>query len=393
MISGMCRLSSLMLAATLLAGCAGQLPGPVFTTPPDPFTALVVESPWGAAPDEDVLALPPAVQPYIDQAIAGKSTILQKVEGLAQLFGRNGALGLEYELLSAGTAAETFESRLGSCLAYTQLYIAMARSIGIDARYREIIAVPQWDMVGDFALLTRHVAAYGEVPMVGSYVMDFGLLDRNERQFGRVISDERGRAQHFNNRGALALASGDPQSAVRYFNRALLLDRNLSFVWANLGTAYMRLDDWRRAEQALRHGLTIRSYEITAFNQLARLYQTMGRKDLMATYLDRSRSVRYQNPYLLFQRGVAARRAGELSEAITLLRRAVKTQPDEAHFYIELGRAYREAGELERARHAFLDANARIGTLEERAALLESLGQPAVEPQQIDVPRVDIPDA
>ncbi|NJN51444.1 MAG: tetratricopeptide repeat protein [Gammaproteobacteria bacterium] len=385
------RIPLVMLAALLVQGCAGQLPGPVFDVPSDPYQTLIVDSPWSIAPDEDVLALPEAARPFIEAATRGRGAAIGKVKGLAQLFGGSGALGLEYQVLAIGTAAETFETRIGSCLSYTHLYIAMARSIGVDAHYREIVAVPQWEVVGDFAVLNRHVAAYGEVPMFGSYVMDFGLLDESERQFGRVISDERARAQHFNNRGAWALSQGDAQGALSYFKRAILLDRSLSFVWANLGTAFMRIDELERAEQALRQALAIKPYETTAMNQSHGCTSGSDRDHLSQQFLERVTSALHQNPYLLFQRAGAARRSGEWRESVNLLRQALRIQPDELYFLIELGRSYREGGDIRRARRAFLDANALVSTLEERAALLDALGEPATPPTELVVPDIEEP--
>lgn len=379
-----------ILIAVLLVGCASQpLPSRVFEAPHDAFAQLIVQSPWPTAADEDILALPEGAKPFIQRAIAGRGAALSRVEGLARLFGGKGALGMDYEVLAVGTAKETFESRVGSCLSYTHLYIAMARSIGIDARYREILAVPQWEVVGEFAVLNRHVAAYGEVPQVGSYVMDFGLLTQSERQFGRVISDRRARAQHFNNRGAFALSEGKSEMAVAYFNRALLLDQTLSFIWANLGTAYMRLGDNVRAEQSLRQSLAVRSYETTAMNQLARLYQLIGRDDLVQHYQARAENARNQNPYLLYQRAVSAREAGDHATAIGLLRRAVRVQKDEMNFFVELGRTYRAMNDMARARRAFLEANELAETLEDRATLLEALGEPATMPKELVVPAID----
>lgn len=372
------RVITIGLIVALGSGCAGQLPGPVYTTPSNPFASLVLDSPLGAAPDEDVLALPSTVDSYIEEATRGKSTTIQRVNALAALFVTNGGLGMHYEMMADGTAAETFESRVGSCLSYTHLYVAMARRIGIDARYREIIAMPRWEVVGEFAVLSRHVAAYGEVPLVGSYVMDFGLLDENERQYGRVISDQRARAEHFNNRGARALAEGRTEAAVRYFNRGLMLDPELSFIWANLGTALMRLGHYDRAEQALRQSLALRTYEVTALNQLGRLYELMGKTHLAAEFRERADSVRHQNPYVLFQQARAAHAAGEYRDAIGLLRRALRAQPDEVHFYIELGSVFRDTGQIEKARRAFLDAHERITSIEERAALLEALRVPVM---------------
>jgi Flp pilus assembly protein TadD len=360
-----------------LVGCAGLPPAPLYSRDEDAFRTLVLASDIAPAPDEDVLALPPEADALLADTLAGKTTTEQKIRALARLFGPDGALQMRYELMSSGTAAETLERRAGSCLAYTNLYIALARRVGIDARFREVLTVEQWDRAGDYAILNRHVVAYGQVPMVGTYTMDFGLLGTVEGQLGRVIGDARARAQHFNNRGAAALTEGDARSAVASFNRALLIDRSLAYVWSNLGTAYIRLGRPDAAEAALRWALTLEPYQVTPMNQLARLYQLEGEVDLADEYLARAGKARLRNPYVLYQQGLEARNQGELERAIGLFRRALRGQPDEVHFLIELATTYRMSGRLDRARKAFFAADERATTLEERAALLQALEETA----------------
>jgi Flp pilus assembly protein TadD len=357
----------------VIVGCAGVLPAPRYSGEVDAYAALIESSEVPPAPDEDVLALPPEADALLAQTLEGEPTPQQRVRALAHLFERDGALGLRYELLTTGTAAETFERRAGSCLAFTHLFVALARRAGIDARYREVVTVPQWERAGDYVVVNRHVIAYGEIPRFGTYTVDFGVLSPEERRFGRGIDDARARAQHFNNRGASALADGDGVAAVAYFNRALRIDPSLAYVWSNLGTAYLRLDDRTRAEIALRHAQSLSPYDVTPLNQLARLYQLQGEDALAREYLERAGSARLRNPYVLFQEGIAARNDGELERAIDLLRRAVRTQPDEVQFLIELGATYGLSGRYDRARHAFVRAGGLVVTEEERRALRDAI--------------------
>jgi len=362
-----------VLVWAALFGCAGAPPAPRYSGDEDAYATLIERSEIPAAADQDVLALPAAAEALLAKALDGKVTPQQRVRALADLFEPGGEFGLRYELLTTGTAAETFERRAGSCLAFTHLYIALARHVGIDARYREVISMPQWDKAGDYAVANRHVVAYGEIPRFGTYTVDFGVLTPEERQFGRVIGDERARAQHFNNLGGVALTDGDATQAIAYFNRALVIDRSLGYVWSNLGTAYMRLGDPLRAEIALRHAQSLSPFEVTPLNQLARLYQLQGETQLAHVYLERAGSARLRNPYVLFQEGIAARNSGELDRAIELLRRAVRVQPDEVHFLIELGATYGLSGRYDRARKAFVQAETLVTTQEERRALLDAI--------------------
>jgi len=362
------------IATVCLCGCAGTLPAPVHPIPVDPYAALIERAPLGVAPDEDMLALPPDADALLDRVLQNAHSPLQKVDAIGSLFGPSGELGLRYEPLATGTAAETLATRAGSCLSFTSLYIALARRAGLDARFREVVRSVQWDLLGDFVLMNRHIAAYGEIPQFGTYTMDFGIVESDEPTLGHVISDARARAQHFNNLGALALTNGDAAASVRYLTRALTIDPNLAYVWSNLGTAYMHLDDAERAEAALRHAAELVPYDVTPLNQLARLFEIDGKPDLAQTYLDRAGQARLRNPYVLFQRGLEARKNGEMDAAISYLRRAVQTQPDDIQFLIELGQTYRMAGRFDRAKATFLDANSRATTSDERRALYDAIG-------------------
>ena len=362
-------------AIVWLCGCAATtLPAPVYPLPADPYAALIETAPFGVAPDDDMLALPPEADALLADVLKSAPTPLQKINAIGALFGPEGALGLRYEALKSGTAAETLKTRVGSCLSFTSLYIALARKAGLDARYREIVSATQWDMIGDYALLNRHIAAYGEITNFGTYTMDFGVVDSGEWTLGRVISDSRARAQHFNNLGARALTDGDAVAAVRYLTRALVIDSSLAYVWSNLGTAYMHLSDPTRAETALRHAADLMPYDVTPLNQLARLFEVEGKPELAQTYIDRAGAARLRNPYVLLERGIEARKIGSFEEAISYMQRAVRTQPDDVRLLVELAQTYRMAGRLDRAKATFLDASSHVTTADELNVLLDAMG-------------------
>lgn len=360
----------------VLSGCTSDLPAPVYLRSGDPsatFTELVTRNPYGVAPDVDVLTLPDGAREMLSAQLRRKHTQRLKVEAIGALFMPDGKLGMQYETLSTGTAAETFERRTGNCLAYTHLFIAMARSVGIDARYREVLGVPQWETSGEFVMLNHHIAAYGELGKKGTYVADFGFLYAGERTFGRLISDERARAQHFNNLGARELVNGDVADAVRMFARGLTIDRNLGYLWTNLGTAYLRDGDPKHAELALHEALRLTPWDVTALNQLTRLYEMTGHTDLATRYRRRSESARRQNPYLQFTWALEARDAGRLAVAVDYLRQATHTEPDEMYFWLELAKTYVMENKRKDAQRSLLRAEALIVTAEQRLAFTSTV--------------------
>lgn len=356
----------------LVSGCAGRPPAPLY--PPGDvaagaFAALVNNSEYPAAPDIDVLEIPAAATALVNATLNGASGLRQRLDVIAALFAPEGALGLQYNAQATATAAEAFEQREGNCLAYTHLFIAMARRAGLDARYREVLGVPQWETEGDYVMLNHHIAAYGELRREGTYVVDFGRVYTPQPRFGRVVSDDRARAQHFNNLGARQLVAGDVAAAIALFNRGLTIDAHIGYLWTNLGTAYMRIGDSRRAEIALHEGLRLMEWDVTTINQLTRLYAGMGRPDLAATYRARSEGAIRQNPYLQFTWGIEARDEGRLDAAIAYLRRAARTQPNELYFWLELAKTYALSGRARDALKTFRRADTLVTTAEERQAM------------------------
>jgi tetratricopeptide (TPR) repeat protein len=366
-----------LAVAVALAGCASLDSETAFDDldAEAAFERLVAESPYGIAPDEDVLAVSGEMRAVADAIVRENATPRQRLNVLGDLFVEGRGLELEYQALGTYTAAETLMNKAGNCLAFTHLFVAIAREIGLDSRYREMHGITRWDEVGDYVLVNRHVGAFGEIPRHGTYEADFGQFDWSNDRFGGVISDARARAQHFNNLGVRALTAGDPDVAVRYLNRALVIDGGLSYVWGNLGTALVRLGHYELAEPAYRQALRIDIYDATAVRQLVRLYEALGEEALATKYNERAQRLAQQNPYRQFAEGMEAMAEGDLNRAVGLLERAARTQPKELHFHLQLGKALALQGYERRARNRFIRAANLAEHADDERVILEELAQ------------------
>jgi Flp pilus assembly protein TadD len=340
------------LGAVCLAGCATSTGLTVY--PPlssgETLERLLHKSDVVPAEDIDVLALSSDIEAWMASEFRNKRTTQLRLQFLTSIFAPDGALHLEYDSRGNYPARETFERRAGNCLAFTHLFIAMARKLGLDAHYREIPGRPTWETAGEFVVVNRHIVAYGNVAGLADYTADFGnVATGDEAQFGTEVSDDRARAQHFNNLGARAITDGDTERGLSLITRALLIDPSLPFVWTNLGTAYMRMGRYQEAEAALLQALRLDRFEVTAINQTHHLYERLGRRDLASFYLRRAERARYQNPYARFWQGIAAMESGDLGSAVGYLRRAVNAEPEELQFRLQLARAYARLGKSDRA--------------------------------------------
>jgi Flp pilus assembly protein TadD len=363
-------------AAMGIAGCKTTTPVTVY--PPMSYAATeqrLLHAPGiVAAPDTDVLALTPEIEAWIANAFANKATSQLRLHFLTDMFAPNGALNLTYEARGTYPAREAFERRAGNCLAFTHLFIAMARKLGLDSTYREIPGRPSWESVGDFVVVNRHIVAYGHVAGMADYTADFGsLMTGEDAQYGREVSDDRARAQHFNNLGARAITDGDSLRGIELITRALLIEPKLAFVWTNLGTAYMRVGRYPDAEAAFMQALRLDRFEVTAVNQTQHLYERLGRRDLADFYLQRAQRARFQNPYARFWQGVAAMEKGEVRSAVSYFRRAVRAVPEELQFRLQLARAYAQLGKVQNAEQEMQVASRLVATDDDQRSLMNVL--------------------
>ena len=356
----------------LVTGCA-EIPviDPVYPSLDSDQTLqrLVLDSEFGAADEIDVLSVSPELAAYIGNLRMTHRDMRRNLMRVAHLFRSKGDLAMKYDVGATLSAADAFTYRRGNCLTYTHLFIAMVRELGMRVRYQEVLGVEQWDALGEFVVLNRHIAAYGNFDQSGTFAVDFGLVVPSSRRFGRIVSDDRARAQHFNNLGAESLTGGNSEGGIAFFNRSIIIDPELSYVWTNLGTTYSRLARYEEAEWAFVEALRIAPYDISAINQMAGLYDRMGRADLAAAYRKRSERERGRNPYYLFREGVVALQAGDFERAIDRLRLAAQRQPDERHFHLQLGKAYAMTADARSAKRAFLRAEELMVTDADRTAV------------------------
>src|SRR6056297_2010698 len=322
------------LAVLLAAGCAtvpSQRPAPRPAPLPEPYLSRVaaVQPPPAAG---EILDLTPEMLGYLETHIDGSRFRTHKVRSLSRLLLHPGLLGIDYDARRTGTAAETFRSRTGNCLSLSILFVAMARELGLDARFQQVEVVPQWDMEGDVLYAARHVNVYGHLRGWGDFVMDFYPFPEEPRGRRRMLTDGEAIGQFYNNLGAARLAAGDYAGAWVYFRAAIREAPGWSDTWSNLGLLYQRVGDDRSAEEMLRYAIALKSDNTSAISNLAMLLRRRGRSVEAEGWLDEIRRVRESNPYYYYALAREAQAQGQYRRALGHLQRAMRMKRDEALF-------------------------------------------------------------
>jgi Flp pilus assembly protein TadD len=304
----------------------------------------------------DVLALTADMKDFARGYLGEFSDPNDQVQMLGSIITHPGGLGFQYDQAKTRTAREAFEYRTGNCLTLSNLYIALARYLGLDARYQEVLLGDFWTRSGDLYLLNRHINVTGRLSGGRSYVIDFIHIDAEYVVNAKVVPDTRAKAQYYNNIGAELLGEGDNIAALAYFKKALTTDSTVDYVWSNLGTAYSRTGAAVAAEASFKKSLELNAQNWSAVNNLAFLYRKLGRLREAERQLERIKRFRLKNPYYRYELSEEAYRAGRYDEAIAHLKKAIALKPQEHEFHFALARSYYRRGDLTRAQSQYEEA-------------------------------------
>ncbi len=351
------------LLAALLAGCAAQ----IHTVPPTITPAMLVAGQplTGGAeppplPDVDILGVDPGMRRFVAERVAPDGSSRRRLRELLRVLIQDEGIVIEYSERTY-TAAETFQLRRANCLAFTNLFVALAREAGLSVHFQEVEVPPDWSLSGGLLIQNRHMNTRVDVGGRGEQVVDFNMADFRASYARRVISDERARAHYYSNVGVERMEAGEPLLALLNFRKAIAADPQFVPAWINLGALYQRArqPDW--AEAAWRHALDVAPRELVALSNLERLYRAEGRFPEADALRGRIEQHRRQNPYYRYQLAEAAFAAANYDDTITHLRFAISHKKNEDRFYALLGLAYLRRGDATSAQRWMARAEAVAG--------------------------------
>jgi len=339
-------------------------------------------------PDEDILELNDEIRAILDESITGLKDPGHRLNALADLITERVKYNTQDDKYGTKTAIETFKSGSGNCLSYSNLFVAMARYVGLTSGFQEIPVPPNWIKNGEVLFVTKHIGAFVSfyIPGPNSIRIDFldgksMVISDNKSRFlftpafmdiigpeinplsTRSIPDNRAFAQYYNNIGSQYVAEGKTGDAYRYFVKAIKTDPELSFVWSNLGVAYSRNNQMDAAEQAFLQALSINrdkddTSAMTVMSNMARLYTRIGKKELAAFYEKEVISFRNRNPYYYFSIGKIAYDENHFDQAVKNFKKAIEKKEDEHLFHYALALSYVRLGDIKHAEKSLNNAKA-----------------------------------
>lgn len=326
--------------------------------------ASVVELPF---------ALTPEMEAWLDETVNPRQRFEQRLDSLlrALLWPPPRGRGIVYEPGHTGTAAEVFAERRANCLGFTNIFVGMARHLGVPVHFLAVDEVEDFQRDADLVVVSRHITA-GFGPRHDMKVLEFTLGPEVDYKSVRPVSDLSAVALFYSNRGAELLRAGDLEQARRMTEIAVAVDPELPIAWVNAGVTRRRDHDLDGAEAAYRRALELNPRAVSAYQNMASLMRVRGRPAEADRFLSVIPKLGSRNPYNYLSLGDLALSRGEMGDARRYYRKALRLYRDHPEPYAALARWALEAGDvraaerwLERARRIDPD-NRRIEELEGR---------------------------
>jgi len=342
----------------------------------DPARALAPElRQRGLDPAKIVIpfATTQAMRDWVRKEVPASGDPVERLNLLLRVLSSNSGLQLEYESDTTVTAAEAFELHKANCLSYTNLFVGLARELGVAAYFLEVDDIERFTREGDFVVVSGHVtAAFGEPQE--RQILDFTQGQQAERyREVRQISDLRAIALYYSNRGAAELRAGRYGSALNWLSTSVALDPQLAGAWINLGVARRRLADYDGAEAAYRRALVADPKALSAYQNLAAVLHLRNRHEEANDLLKIQVSSKSRNPFLYLELGDVSLRQRRFEEAAGYYRHALRLDREAAEVRAALGLLAWQQGHRREAARWLRRAEKRDAAAPRVARLRESL--------------------
>lgn len=329
-------------------------------------------APPGTIIDADqVMAVSKEMHAYLKNEVVPQFLNKGPHRALFDAISSKSQIRLEYDAELTRNAAQAFQARSGNCLSLVLMTAALAKQLGLEVQYQNIILNESWSRADDIYFSTGHVnivlgrrqgLTHSTVDYAQTMVIDFLPPAELRGQRSVPLKEITVIAMYFNNRAAESLAKHQVDDAYWYARAALHSDPTFLAAYNTLGVVYRQHGDLALAESVFKQILDTDANNTMALSNLIEVLHKAERPTEALVYLGRLEQLQPYPPFYFLNRGIAAMERGEFREASTLFKREIRRDPnyDQSHFW--LAQAYLKLGEIADAREELVLAQANSTT-------------------------------
>jgi tetratricopeptide (TPR) repeat protein len=345
------RVLPLALAALLAAACVQPTAAATSAKGPAPSrvetASLVQEARARGLKVEDPLTIEPGILKEADEAVGRWGNPFERLRRVVAYLNDTNRLGFQYAPNLSLTASQAFRERRGDCIAYTNLFVAISRHVGLPTYYVHVSEVlSHYEHRGLFFTSSHVAVGYGSGP--SAVVVDFTKSTTDWKlAIYRAVDDATAAALYYNNLAVDAMMGGKLDEAEEMLRFLIEKKPEVEETYNNLGVLLNRRAKYQDALSVLQKGMkAFPAYKPLYTNGLVAA-RGAKRSDLEKDFEQRGQEIEDRNPYFLFARGMSLYQSGELDQAAEELQRAAQMKPDSAAIYAWLARICLTAGRIE----------------------------------------------
>ena len=259
-------------------------------------------------------------------------------------------LQLQYLLAPTRNAVETYRTRAGNCLSFVNLFVGVARELGLNPNYVEVTDLQRWNHREGMVVSQGHIVA-------GMYLdgvlRTFDFLPYRQKAYKSFnpINDLTAAAHYYNNLGAEALLGGDLDRARELLTTATRIAPHFDKAINNLGVTEARGGHPEKALEIYQRGLAISPESSALLTNMVRAYQQLGRNDEAREILSRLEDSNTTNPFFFIYQAEMALSRNEGDKALDYMARALRLDSELPEVHLGFVKVYFQLGDMEKARH------------------------------------------
>lgn len=307
-------------------------------------------------PDPGLFEVDDAMRSFVAEHVNERRADRDRMRRLLSAMIETGLMSLDYNDTATKTARQTFHDRVGNCMSFTSLFVALGREAGLDVSFQTVEVPPIWYTDSDLVILNDHVNALVKQSFESRVVVDFNVAEMKGNYDTVEVSDEYALALYYNNVAMDALRAGDDQKAFRLLKKSIETHDEIAANWANLGVIYSRNGKTDYAIRAYAAALDLDKNHRQSLTNLATLYRSEGRDDTAKRYSRRIKRYQQQNPYYHYYHALAAYQNDDLEDALKGIKRALRRKSTDDKFYMLQGLIYEQLGDADMALYSFTRA-------------------------------------
>jgi len=290
------------------------------------------------APSVDLLEVSSEMRKFVLASVQRRSVSSYRFAQLMSGLVDAGYFINQYDYSLTQSGATTFAKRKGNCLAYTHLFVALAREADLNATYQLVYGMPTWNVESGYLIRNNHVnVVLRGLEMPGrdrnDLVVDFNNVGVASDASRRTISDTYGASLHYTNIAMERLNDGNLEQAFAYLKRGILTHPKNPDQWINLGVLYSIAGRHVESERAYQTALRIAPTNRPAMAGLVKSVRAQGRVVEAERYQRRAERYQQRNPYYHFALAQRAYHAEQFEQALVALEQAIALKRDNPSFY------------------------------------------------------------